>query len=124
MIADALLIEQDVGVADIHQTARTNSIFGSHSFSKRKARYALSGSLALRDRSLQFFLRGITDQHAAQRSLENEHAACRRGRGARLDRFRQMLDVTGPSTGHNGDRHRSEERRVGKECRSRWSAYH
>ena len=23
-----------------------------------------------------------------------------------------------------GDRHRSEERRVGKECRSRWSPYH
>ena len=24
----------------------------------------------------------------------------------------------------NGDVHRSEERRVGKECRSRWSPYH
>ena len=24
----------------------------------------------------------------------------------------------------NGDRQRSEERRVGKECRSRWSPYH
>src|SRR5256885_1293278 len=24
----------------------------------------------------------------------------------------------------NGQRHRSEERRVGKECRSRWSPYH
>ena len=25
---------------------------------------------------------------------------------------------------YHPDRHRSEERRVGKECRSRWSPYH
>ena len=25
---------------------------------------------------------------------------------------------------HDGRKHRSEERRVGKECRSRWSPYH
>src|SRR5580658_10723817 len=30
--------------------------------------------------------------------------------------FKEMVDVTGLS--------RSEERRVGKECRSRWSPYH
>ena len=30
------------------------------------------------------------------------------------------VDGRGPST----DDHRSEERRVGKECRSRWSPYH
>ena len=27
-------------------------------------------------------------------------------------------------SGHGGERERSEERRVGKECRSRWSPYH
>ena len=27
-------------------------------------------------------------------------------------------------TGHTGPVYRSEERRVGKECRSRWSPYH
>ena len=29
-----------------------------------------------------------------------------------------------PDTGHGGSVTRSEERRVGKECRSRWSPYH
>jgi len=30
----------------------------------------------------------------------------------------------GESSGDKGDKGRSEERRVGKECRSRWSPYH
>ena len=30
----------------------------------------------------------------------------------------------GPAGGRFGSRDRSEERRVGKECRSRWSPYH
>ena len=29
-----------------------------------------------------------------------------------------------PQTSHAINQHRSEERRVGKECRSRWSPYH
>ena len=32
--------------------------------------------------------------------------------------------VDGQGTVHDGGVHRSEERRVGKECRSRWSPYH
>ena len=32
--------------------------------------------------------------------------------------------VTANILAHNGDLDRSEERRVGKECRSRWSPYH
>ena len=35
---------------------------------------------------------------------------------AGLDHGREVADVADP--------HRSEERRVGKECRSRWSPYH
>ena len=39
--------------------------------------------------------------------------------------FEQMLDESF-KTIHNGEvvEGRSEERRVGKECRSRWSPYH
>ena len=32
--------------------------------------------------------------------------------------------ATGKQNANAGDRSRSEERRVGKECRSRWSPYH
>ena len=34
------------------------------------------------------------------------------------------LDGDGDGGGLVADLHRSEERRVGKECRSRWSPYH
>ena len=33
-------------------------------------------------------------------------------------------EVSGFVAGHADERLRSEERRVGKECRSRWSPYH
>src|SRR2546430_4469891 len=42
---------------------------------------------------------------------------------SRLSRNRQLLLVNGMST-LKQTIHRSEERRVGKECRSRWSPYH
>ena len=42
-----------------------------------------------------------------------------KGKGAMVDAFREEgIFVT------FGDNARSEERRVGKECRSRWSPYH
>src|SRR3989441_13216604 len=38
---------------------------------------------------------------------------------------RRLLDRDAqPAGGGDGREHRSEERRVGKECRSRWSPYH
>src|SRR5690606_40836325 len=44
------------------------------------------------------------------------------------ERVRQKLDASPFTQGELGDAigldKRSEERRVGKECRSRWSAYH
>jgi len=40
-------------------------------------------------------------------------------------RGKALADVAGCTDCHNADlRGRSEERRVGKECRSRWSPYH
>ena len=36
----------------------------------------------------------------------------------------QLLKVVATDTGSLRDFQRSEERRVGKECRSRWSPYH
>src|SRR5437667_8183953 len=50
----------------------------------------------------------------------------RRQRGGRAAAGRGRRAVaTGGQKGHGGEAHvRSEERRVGKECRSRWSPYH
>ena len=36
----------------------------------------------------------------------------------------QINHLQGHFAEHKKDHHRSEERRVGKECRSRWSPYH
>src|SRR3989449_1198108 len=46
-----------------------------------------------------------------------------KGLGA-LDTFQRALKNTSPATFTKPDYNRSEERRVGKECRSRWSPYH
>ena len=37
---------------------------------------------------------------------------------------KQVAKLLGPTTGSSASACRSEERRVGKECRSRWSPYH
>ena len=42
----------------------------------------------------------------------------------RRERFLAEMDQVVPWTGLLGLIERSEERRVGKECRSRWSPYH
>ena len=36
----------------------------------------------------------------------------------------EIIETSGEQTGEEGCSSRSEERRVGKECRSRWSPYH
>ena len=40
------------------------------------------------------------------------------------DPFKEYLRESEPDKAHKGYAWRSEERRVGKECRSRWSPYH
>ena len=40
------------------------------------------------------------------------------------DVFNAAIKMLGELIQQVGDRSRSEERRVGKECRSRWSPYH
>src|SRR3712207_8432362 len=44
--------------------------------------------------------------------------------GGLLDPLRQVLAQQRQRHPHQNERRRSEERRVGKECRSRWSPYH
>ena len=41
-----------------------------------------------------------------------------------LERYSHVMHLTSQVTGNLADGIRSEERRVGKECRSRWSPYH
>ena len=53
---------------------------------------------------------------------ERAEAAALAAHTARKDNFYTIL-VSGVDDG-NGGSDRSEERRVGKECRSRWSPYH
>ena len=40
------------------------------------------------------------------------------------DTYQAMYHLTNTQMGLLGSAYRSEERRVGKECRSRWSPYH
>ena len=42
----------------------------------------------------------------------------------KLEPFKNQLEIGMEATGHYWLAERSEERRVGKECRSRWSPYH
>src|SRR2546422_7796613 len=53
-------------------------------------------------------------------TLLGQHAAADGARGLRHGARRVAQRLRGPGEG----RERSEERRVGKECRSRWSPYH
>ena len=41
-----------------------------------------------------------------------------------IENYKQLLEITGDITANVIETTRSEERRVGKECRSRWSPYH
>src|SRR5574344_939521 len=65
----------------------------------------------------------------------SDRRLCRLGQGSHPLEFHQRPEFGDevaerpPLDAHNGDRggrltSRSEERRVGKECRSRWSPYH
>src|SRR5436190_17161435 len=59
----------------------------------------------------------LGEQPARSLRPGDEDDAAARGHAARERRARELVDEPGP-------RNRSEERRVGKECRSRWSTYH
>ena len=55
----------------------------------------------------------------------NEGRAASAGRGAAARRARAGTAASAADrAAHEGTLLRSEERRVGKECRSRWSPYH
>ena len=74
---------------------------------------------------------GSYRQEALETQLRGDGAAQRAAEYNRDSALRRMkLPAVGPTTfdearttGNYGD-YRSEERRVGKECRSRWSPYH
>src|SRR5574340_1406672 len=59
-------------------------------------------------------------------ALPNETPELKARSGARVERLDVLEVVDTPSLpgGMQSGRYRSEERRVGKECRSRWSPYH
>src|SRR5262245_65536589 len=59
-----------------------------------------------------------------ERKLERAYAAGERWRSlaARREETVRRIKALGPGAADSPDR--SEERRVGKECRSRWSPYH
>ena len=61
--------------------------------------------------------RELIDWCEANKEILKKHFLCGTGTTARM-----ITEYTGlPVKGYNS---RSEERRVGKECRSRWSPYH
>src|SRR2546427_7070740 len=67
------------------------------------------------------------DERAERKDIREEGAAVRADANASLkeaaERITLMRDVEARRNG-DMDKVRSEERRVGKECRSRWSPYH
>ena len=58
-----------------------------------------------------------------QDAARSEEAAANWVRGM-FGRVAHRYDLANHLLSFNIDRYRSEERRVGKECRSRWSPYH
>src|SRR5437660_12929648 len=72
----------------------------------------------------------ITHHHKT--TVATEHAACRATSIEEEDSllfhvqnaFQLALQAAADNTGIAGMKFRSEERRVGKECRSRWAQYH
>ena len=46
------------------------------------------------------------------------------GKSTLIQHFNALIRPTSGTITYNGEDIRSEERRVGKECRSRWSPYH
>ena len=63
-------------------------------------------------------------RESAEDYLEAILVLSKKGGGVRSVDIATMLGVSKPSVSHAMKLLRSEERRVGKECRSRWSPYH
>src|SRR2546430_9051570 len=145
--ADSVIVEVD------RKSTRLNSSHSQTSYAvfclkKKKQCAVLEGAIdqhrdaALRGQRQQFLLRvarngRVVELHEVQ-LLARQHARPLRVRAARLVRD---TDVTHPpgllplmqrlqmrieiqEVVHLDEIERSEERRVGKECRSRWSPYH
>src|SRR2546426_8772381 len=61
----------------------------------------------------------VHSRQSGQQRRGGATSVSRTPRGRKTKAVHPWQRTTGP-----GQRHRSEERRVGKECRSRWSPYH
>src|SRR5256885_3903040 len=74
--------------------------------------------------ALPIYHRGIskTDRYQQELNMENRNEAGQRT--SHLDEKRAELDRRLETQIRQFSHARSEERRVGKECRSRWSPYH
>jgi len=85
-----------------------------------------------RDIGLVFQLHNLLPNLTAAENIEIAMFSNGRGHREQRERARELLAAVGlsakervtPPRLSGGERQRSEERRVGKECRSRWSPYH
>ena len=69
----------------------------------------------------------MTDKNSrpkAAKAAQNANKAQNASEAARLPEPEDFWLELGPPSAYYGTDARSEERRVGKECRSRWSPYH
>ena len=105
-------------VADIYPPADeslTGSVVPAERYRAEKSATS-SSRLALGDESVaQFMQTDLYQQIISDRELAAAFAS---------DAFRQALASDGFKQALASDGFRSEERREGKECRSRWSPYH
>src|SRR2546430_17634321 len=77
---------------------------------------------------LEFLQQRLAERRAAHLLLEELRHQAPAGEQVRLRKVSHLHQPHGPQQegggGADAIRDRSEERRVGKECRSRWSPYH
>src|SRR5258708_35066898 len=87
----------------------------------------LALELARRGAKLGLLARGIDTAQAAAAAAgagasRSSHVSTRPASGSRLQEVVSAIESARDGNSASGSR--SEERRVGKECRSRWSPYH
>ena len=86
----------------------------------KEGREAALGLFRIADGEFHFRVEPVHERRRIEEDTENLLLEAAR----QMDEIREALGGEAEGTGTSAEEVRSEERRVGKECRSRWSPYH